>query len=78
LADTDDIPSAVVMGRAVAALPGGGNLSRFAEERGLIRCSGGHLEILDEPGLAKVSRECPQVVRRHFGELEREAEANAD
>lgn len=50
-------------------------LANGFKERGLIRYSRGHLEILDEPGLAKASCECARVVRRQFGELEKEAGA---
>jgi CRP-like cAMP-binding protein len=50
-------------------------LANGFKERGLIRYSRGHIEILDEAGLFKASCECAGVVRRQFEELEREAEA---
>lgn len=53
-------------------------LANGFKERGLIRYSRGHLEILNAPGLAEASCECARVVRHQFGELEREAKANAD
>jgi CRP-like cAMP-binding protein len=53
-------------------------LANGFKERGLIRYSRGHIEILDEPGLLKASCECARVVRRQFEELEREALSDAN
>jgi CRP-like cAMP-binding protein len=52
-------------------------LANGFKERGLIRYSRGQLEILDEAGLTKASCECARVVRRQFGDLEKEAESAA-
>jgi CRP-like cAMP-binding protein len=46
-------------------------LANGFKERGLIRYSRGHVEILDDAGLEKASCECAGVVRRQFDALER-------
>jgi CRP-like cAMP-binding protein len=49
-------------------------LANGFKERGLLRYSRGHVEILDVKGLEAASCECAWVVRRQFNELEHEAE----
>lgn len=49
------------------------SLANAFKERGLIRYSRGHVEILDESGLRAASCECAKVVRRQFEDLEAEA-----
>lgn len=50
------------------------SLANGFKERGLIRYSRGHIEIIDEAGLEEASCECARVVRRQFNELEQDAE----
>lgn len=52
------------------------SLANGFKERGLIRYSRGHVEILDDARLGKAACECARVVRRQFGDLERQAEAS--
>lgn len=52
-------------------------LANGFRERGLIRYSRGHVEILDRENLEHASCECARVVRRQFKQLEDEAERSA-
>ena len=51
------------------------SLAAAFKERGLIRYSRGHVEILDEAGLEAAACECAAVVRRQFEDLEGLAQA---